>query len=54
MSIDIFDNNELNCDLDGQIDPEDHDEFGYRITVSENVADIVHPQMLVSAFLTLI
>lgn len=54
MSIDIFDNNEVNCDFDDHIDPEDHDEFGNRITVLENVADIVHPQMLVSAFFTLI
>lgn len=52
MSIDIFDKNEVNCHLDDQGDPEDHDEFGNRITVLENVADIVHPQMLVSAFRT--
>ncbi|CAL4984406.1 unnamed protein product [Urochloa decumbens] len=46
MSIDIFNNNEVDGDPENQVDLKGHDDFGNRITISKKVADIVHPRML--------
>lgn len=48
MSIDIFDNDEVDGDPEDQVDSKYHNDFGTRITISKKVADIVHPRMLVS------
>jgi hypothetical protein len=52
MSIDIFDNDEVDGDPEDQVDSKDHNDFGTRITISKKVADIVHPRMLVSFLFT--
>uniref|UniRef100_K3YE92 Exportin-5 C-terminal domain-containing protein n=1 Tax=Setaria italica TaxID=4555 RepID=K3YE92_SETIT len=46
MSIDMFENDEVDGDPEDQVVPKDHDDFGNRITISKKVADIVHPRML--------